>query len=162
MDEHAEFAELYTRAERVRLLIAGVVAGVAVVAIGRLWFFPWLTSFAASAPCRMVSGVNGATLLWWGLFVGIPLMAAGLVAATISRRGARILREGQVPPRHDKVMRPTRIQRGGGARAIGYLHVLAWTPLLALAVWGGFQAAALQRQEPRGAASCPSETAPLG
>jgi hypothetical protein len=162
--QHAdpEFAEEYTVAERVRLLIGGVAAGLAVIAIGKLWLFPWLARFAASAPCRTVSGVNGATVLWWGVFVGIPLTAAVLVVATMGRRGIRILREGQVPLRHEKVTRPTRIRRGGKARAIGYLHLLAWSPLLALAIWGGFQAAAMQQQGPGSGASCPVHGGPSG
>lgn len=162
MDENAGFAELYTVAERVRLLVGGVTVGLAVIATGRLWLFPWLTRFAGSAPCRTVWGINGATLLWWGLFVGIPLIAALLVAATLGRRGVRILREGQVPPRHVKVMRPTRIQRGGRARTIGYLHLLAWTPLLALAVWGGVQAVEMQQRLPYSAFPCPAGTGPTG
>jgi hypothetical protein len=162
--QHAdlEFAEEYTVAERGRRVIGGLAAGLAVIAIGKLWLFPWLTHFAASAPCRTVSGVNGATVLWWGLFVGIPLTSAALVVATMGRRGVRILRDGQVPPRREKVLRPTRIRRGRQARLIGYLHVLAWSPFLALALWGGFQAAALQQQGLRSGTSCPAHGGPSG
>ena len=138
-----EFAPEYTKGERVRFVALGALAGAAVISVCQLWFFPWLRDFSASAPCRSFFGVNGIVLLMYGMFVGVPLLAAVLVGALVSRRGYKILRQGRVPPRGEKVFRPTPVQTGAKARWSGYMQLLSVVPLLGLTVWGAFQAQSL-------------------
>ncbi len=140
MPTEPEFAEEYTQAERIRFVVIGMLTGALVVISSKTWLFPWLREFATSAPCRTVFGIEGVTVLWYGLFVGMPLQVTVLVAATFGWRGYKILRDGQVPPIKEKVFRPTKIRRGSIAMLIGYMHLSAFLPLLALAIWGGFQA----------------------
>lgn len=140
-----EFAEPYSRAERLRFVVVGTMAGAAAILAGKLWLFPGLRAFAASAPCRMVLGFPGEVVLAYGVFVGIPVLAACAIALTIGRRGLRILQDGQVPPPGQKVLRPTRIVRGRRAAVAGYLHVLAVTPLVVIILWGFVQASEWSR-----------------
>ena len=140
MQPEPEFAAEYTRIERIRFLVIGMLAGALVVLSSKMWLFPWLREFATSAPCRKVLGIEGVTVLWYGLFVGIPLQVAVLFIATVGWRGYKILRDGQVPPFNEKVFRPTRIRRGFKAKMIGYINLLAVFPPIALTIWGGFQA----------------------
>lgn len=146
MQNTPEFAEEYSPTERVRMVVVGLVVGAALIAAGKLWLFPWLGQFSASAACRSVLGLSGVTVLLHGLFVGIPLFSAILVGSTVGRRGYKILSQGQIPPVGEKVLRPTRIERGRKATVFGYVHILASAPLVALAVWGYFQAGELEGQ----------------
>ena len=156
MNTPPEFAEQYSAKERARFVLGGVAAGLLVMLCGRLWLFPWLHAFAATAACRSIIGINGIVLLLYGLFVGLPLACAVVVGATLGRRGLRILSDGQVPPRREKVFRPTRIQRGSRARISGVVHAAAFVPFVALALWGWFQAAGLStaRVTPDSARAC--------
>jgi hypothetical protein len=146
MKPSPEFAEEYTKVERLRFVALGVVGGTAVVLASKFWLLPWLRAFAASAPCRKVMGIDGVTFLWHALFIGIPLFAGAVVGLTMGRHGYRVLRDGQTPPRGAKVFIPTLVKRGAGARLSGYAHLLAFVPFLLLAIWGRDQAAGLSAQ----------------
>ena len=156
MPQEPEFAEINvkTKAEAIRFVVWGALAGGLVIVVSETWLFPWLGEFAESAPCRQVMGIAGDTVLAYGLFVGIPLHVAILVMAIFGWRGYKILRDGQFPPFKEKVFRPTRIQRGLKARLIGYLHISACLPLLALSVWGVFQAEKMIHAFPPTPGSC--------
>ena len=147
MSHLPEFAEQYTKSERTRYVVGGTVIGALVVAFGKLWLFPFLRSFAIS-PCDKMLGVPSHVALWYGLFVGVPLVGVILVICTFGHRGYKILRDGQVPPFREKVFRPTRIARGRKAKVLGLLHVVAFAPFAALAIWGAGQAAVLSTQGP--------------
>jgi len=155
--EVPEFAEEYTRAERLRFVVLGVAAGAALVLASRSWLLPWLSAFAASAPCRQLLGIGAVTWLWYGLFVGIPLFGAAVVAATMGRRGYKVLRDGQMPPVGEKVFLPTRIKRGTGAKIAGYARLFAFAPFVVLAIWGSAQAAALSGHAEAGHPQCKAE-----
>jgi len=159
MHTQPEFAEEHTQAERIRFVVIGTLTGALVVFSSKAWLFPWFREFAAAAPCRTVFGIEGVTVLWYGLFVGLPLHAAVLVAATFGRRGYKVLRDGQFPPAKEKVYRQTKIRRGSKAKRIGYLHLSAFLPLLALTVWGGFQAAEMSRTTRPKVGTCAANTA---
>lgn len=158
MPTEPEFAEEHTPAERIRFVVIGTLIGALVVISSKAWLFPWIREFATSAPCRTVFGIEGLTVLWYALFVGLPLQAAVLVAATFGWRGYKILRDDQFPPAKEKVYRQTRIRRGSKAKRIGYLHLAAFLPLLALTLWGGFQAAELSRTTRPNVGSCAANT----
>lgn len=154
MDKSPEFAEQYSAAERIRFVAFGAITGAVLIWTGKFWLFPWLREFAASAQCRTVFGSNGATVLWYGVFVGLPFFVAIVVACTVSRRGFKILRDGQVPPLGEKVFRKIQVRRGGQAKLVGYLHAIAFVPLVAISLWGCVQAAALSEQALQKSTSC--------
>lgn len=145
MHTELEFAEEHTQAERIRVVVICTLIGTLVVITSKAWLFPWIREFANSAPCRTIFGIEGLTVLWYGLFVGLPFHAAVLVASTFGWHGYKVLRDGQFPPAKEKVYRQTRIRRGSKAKLIGFLHLFAFLPLLALTIWGGFQAAEMSR-----------------
>lgn len=154
MDELPEFAAEYTPAQKIRLLVFYLFAGGATVLLSEGWLFPAISLFAASAHCREVFGFPGLTVLFYGLFVGIPLFFALVASLTISRRGYRILRDGQSPPIDEKVLRPTRIVRGSKAKLTGYFQLLSPLPLLAFAAWGLLQANQLSAISPSSDREC--------
>jgi hypothetical protein len=140
-----EFAEEYSFRERVRLLSVGLVVGGVFVLLWKLWLLPEFIAFAASAHCRNVFSIPGTTVLWYGLCVGLPLLFALVFGCMQGRHGLRILRDGQCPPIGAKVLRRTLIKRGAAARRVGYLNLLVFTPFLAIAIWGFFQAETLSQ-----------------
>lgn len=159
MQTESEFAEQYTKAEAIRIVVIGTLAGALVVVASKAWLFPSFREFAAAAPCTTVFGIQGLTVLWYGLFVGIPLHVAILVAAIFGWRGYKILSDGRFPPLKEKVSRPTRIRKGSQARLIGYLHLAAFFPPLALAAWGAFQAAEMTEMTRPKVGVCTPDTA---
>ena len=140
MRPDTEFAEEHTKAERTRIVVLGVLFGAIAAIFFKTFLYTWIREFADSAPCRKVFGVEGLTVLWYVLLVGIPLFAALLVGIALGWRGYKILRDGQCPPDKEKVYSPTKILRGFKAKLIGYMHVSAFLPFLALTIWGSFQA----------------------
>lgn len=140
MNDAIEYAEEYSASEQRRFLVTGIIAGALLVAIGKMWFFPWLQEFSGTAACRTVFGLSGSKVLFYGLFVGFPLALAILIGLALGRRGYRILREGRVPPAGEKVFRKTRIVRGTRAKLVGAVLLLAVAFPLALAGWGFGQA----------------------
>lgn len=138
-----EFAEEYTRAERLRKTLLILPAGVAVLLGAQFWFFPLVKAFAATAACREIAGVPGIALLFYGLFVGLPLLGALVLGLIFGVPGYKILRSGQFPAAGTKVFRPTRIRRGAGATLIGAAHLLLVLCALAIVAWGWFNAGVL-------------------
>lgn len=159
MNTEAEFAEEHTRAARIRFVVIGILIGALVVISSKTWLFPWFGEFAKSAPCRTVFGIQGVTVLWYGMFVGIPLHVLVLFGAPVAWRGYRVLRDGQFPPIKEKVYRPTKIQRGAKAKLIGYLHLSVFLPLLAFTIWGRFQAAEMSRTRRPKVEACSADKA---
>lgn len=160
MDDPREFAEEYTLRERASLAVRGIAIGAVVILAWKLWLLPGFKTFVATAPCRTFLGVDGVTLLWYGLFVGLPLLSFLALFLTQGRQGLRILRESRFPPAGEKVLRRTRIRHGAAARRIGYLHLLLSTPLIALAIWGGVQARTLVHEMRPGGSACAPSTGP--
>src|SRR5438552_10778300 len=140
MSSSPEYAPEYTRRERARIAGALVFACVVIYGLSEYWFRPALSEFAATAHCRSVLGMRGSSLLFYGFFVGFPLLLCIITFATLGRRGIAVLRSGQEPPPGQKVFRPTPIRRGKPARRIGLFNVFAALPFLAIAFWGYFQA----------------------
>jgi hypothetical protein len=145
-NQREEFAEEYTFRERVRLVAICALIGGAFVLVGKLWLLPAFSEFVATAECRSVFGVSAMAVVWYGLFVGFPLLIALSFGCTFGWHGYRILRDGQSPPIGVKVVRRTRITRGFASRISGYLYLLAFAPPLALAGWGYFAAASLSHE----------------
>jgi hypothetical protein len=134
-----EFAELYTLRERVRLVLIGLAIAGAVLVPFHIWLLPMLEDFAAHVSCRRVAGVEGPTVLFYGIFVGMPLAIAAALALVCIPHGLRVLREGQFPLKGQKVTRPTRIRRGLTARRWAYGSMAVPAVFIAIAVWGSFQ-----------------------
>lgn len=138
-----EYAEQYTFKERVRLMLMALIFGSPLALLWHFWAKPRWMAFAESSPCYEFWGISGVTVFFYVLYVGLPLLLALLVAIFISRRGAKILRDGQVPYRNEKTLHLTRIRRGRSAVFVGWGHLLAPLLWVALAVWAEQHAEAL-------------------
>jgi len=142
----SEFAPLYSRRERVAILLKILAAAVPVYIAGYYWIFPWLRRYAKTANCDGFGAFNGLELLLYGLFVGMPLLMAALLWLIEGRRGLRVWRLGQSPLPGEKVLRRTRYRFGAAAR-IRPLAVLAIIALLVgVSFRGGLEANRLLRE----------------
>jgi hypothetical protein len=158
MNELPEFAEEHSLSDKIRLLAIYLAAGAVVVLAAQTWLFPAIRAFAGSAHCRDVFGFSGVSVLFYGLFVAMPLSIALVVGLTMGRHGCRVLRDGQNPPIGEKVFRPTRIERGRKAKLMGYAQKYSFLLLLAIAVWGLPQASGLIASLPSDVArDCPAK-----
>ncbi|HEU4653876.1 MAG TPA: hypothetical protein VFS47_07810, partial [Steroidobacteraceae bacterium] len=97
MNSTNEFAEQYTKKERLRFVLVGLIVGSAFMLGWEAWVLPRWTEFVRTSPCHEFAGVSGVTLVFYSLFVGLPLSSALLVAAVTTRRGLKILRDRQDP-----------------------------------------------------------------
>ena len=142
-DDAAEYAEQYTVQERIKFLAVALGILVPVGVTGELWVFPALREFADNSYCYEWFGVNGTSLLIYGLFVGFPLGSALVIGIPMAVLGTRIIRDKQIPPNGQKVFKRTRIRRGGIATAAGWAHQVPLIFFIGLAVWGEPQAGKL-------------------
>lgn len=158
MNELPEFAEEHSLSDKIRLLAIYLAAAVVVVLAAQAWLFPTIREFASSAHCRDVLGFSGVSVLFYGLFVAMPLSFALVVGLTLGRHGCRVLRDVQMPPIGEKVFRPTRIERGRKAKLIGYAQKYSFLLFFAIAVWGLPQASGLIASLPSDVArACPGK-----
>jgi hypothetical protein len=135
-----EFADEYTEAERKRILLIGLVAGGAIIVVSKTWFFPWLHWFSEAAHCHTVFGYSGVSVLFYGLFVGLPLFSTTPFIC-YAWDGYRILRDRQAPPKHAKVFKRTKIVRGQPAIVRGLL-LMSIVPVffIPFVSWGFYEA----------------------
>lgn len=143
VDNGAEYAELYTTAERVRFVAITLGIFGPLMLGAEVWGFPALSDFAERSYCYEWLGVNGTTLLIYGLFTGLPLSAALVIGVPSGLYGIRIIRDEQMPPRGQKVFKRTKIRRGRMAKAGGWARMVPLVFFLGLAGWGEVQAGKL-------------------
>jgi hypothetical protein len=154
MSEQPELAEEYSRTEKIRVVVLYLAASAAMVLISKLWLFPAIREFAASAHCREVLGISGVAVLFYGILVGMPVGVALIVGLALGQRGYRVVRDGQLPPVGEKVFRPTRITRGKKALLAGIARMLLPLVFVALAVWGVPQARQMLSSPERSDRAC--------
>jgi hypothetical protein len=103
------------------------------------WVFPFIGWYADHAHCYNPLGYSGLLLLWYFIFVGIPLVCALLVGFFSFPTGLKGLIDKQFPPKGVKVYKPTKIIRGNKAKFKSIGHVLVPFIFIAIGVWGIFQ-----------------------
>lgn len=134
-----ELAPERTRREKIGLVLLGIALGGLALWFKQDLLVPWLQRIAAAPQAIGPFGLPGATLLAYGLFVGLPLLAC-LPSLLLCWRGYRILSSGRTPPPGERVFRRTPVRRGRRATVAGWLHFLPTLALLLLAAWGAMQA----------------------
>jgi hypothetical protein len=135
-----ELAPQYTTAERWRFAALYVAFGLAVYAFTEWWLIPHLRRFAEYPECMTTLGVRHATVLIYGLFVGIPLFSALLVGVLTAPMSIRAIRTRRFPPPDQKTLRRTEISKGRSAIALASVSLIVVASFCGLAIWGVFQA----------------------
>jgi hypothetical protein len=148
-----EFAPQYSPKERRRRLLLHVVIGTLLGAAVFWWALPRFRSFSADAPCELIFGVPGSTVLIYAAFVGAPLMAAILIVLLTARQSIETIATRRYPPPGRKVYRRVKIKKGWQAIAFALIPAMFITYLCVLGSQGMTKAAELTR-EARQSAEC--------
>lgn len=157
-EEGVEYAEEYTPAGRRKFAIKTFAVAIPAFLLLQFWAFPQLDHFAKTSECQQYFGHSGAELLFYGIFVGLPLLCAALVGVPVALSGIRILREGRSPPKGVKVLQRTRVRRGAAAMWIGLSRQIALVMLVGLAIWGGSAAGSILAGSDHSGATSPKCT----
>jgi hypothetical protein len=138
--QEPEYAPQYSMRERWRFAAICIACYAALWVIFEWWASPQLRMFSQTAHCRTVLGISGSTVLMYGMFVGLPLMAAVSVGAFLIPNAVRSIRTRQHPPPGQKVLRRVKILSGRGAVVRASVELGLVAALVAIAAWGGFMA----------------------
>ncbi len=142
------YAPLYSRRERIRLALKLAIIFIPLFLLAHYWFVPWVGEYARYANCYRYGEYNGVEVLMHGVFVGIPLSTALLVALLLGPRSLRIIRAGQDPLPGEKVLRQTRYRYGKMAWLTPIVMVLFVLLFIGIALWGAAQAKQIGRDPP--------------
>ena len=136
----SEYAPQYTKKERFVLLLKMLAWVIPVYIAMKFWFFDWLAEYAANANCHKYGTITGVHLIFYGIFVFVPLSFALAIFLVEGKRCLKIIKLGQNPLPNEKVFRPTKYKYGAAAKAQPIVIMASIIALLGLSIWGGFQA----------------------
>jgi len=139
-EEGVDYAPEYTQKERIAFVLKIMAWTIPLFVMTQFWFFDWLSEYSENANCYNYGDINGVHLVFYGLFVFMPLSLAIIVFLTEGRRSINVIKLGQNPLPNEKVFKPTKYKYGNAAKIkpIGIFCVILF--LTGLSVWGGFQA----------------------
>jgi len=136
----SEYAPEYTKKERVVLVAKHMAWAIPLVAATKMWFFPWFGAYAERAHCYDYGYVTGTHLVFYFVFVAIPIGSALAIFSIEGVRSLKIIRLGQNPLPGEKVLRKTKYKYGVKAKIQPYIVLLVLVFLLGLGIKGIFWA----------------------
>lgn len=131
-----EFALEYSMRERVKLLFKYFLIFLPLFAVSKWWFFPWLTEYMEVAHCYSYGEITGIHLVFYGLFVGIPLFMFIFIFFTEGIKNIRVFKLGQHPLPGEKVFKPTKYTYGKAAKIKTLPVFFVLVVLLGFSVYG--------------------------
>ena len=136
----SEYAPEYSRRERVILIARHLAWLLPLFAVTKYWFFPWLDRYVGNAHCYDYGWVTGVELVYYGIFVGLPLHIVLVFLFVEGRRSYKVIRVGQNPLPGEKVFKPTKYSYGVRAKIKPYLFFMVMAFLIGLSIRGIFWA----------------------
>ena len=126
--------------ERIALVLKILAWAIPIYLIAQFWFFDWVSEYSKNANCYNYGNINGVHLVFYGLFVFMPLSFGVIVFLFEGVRSIKVIKLGQNPLPNEKVFRPTKYKYGTAAKVqpCGIFAVILL--LIGLSIWGGFQA----------------------
>lgn len=135
-----DYAPMYTFNERLSLLLKHALWLAPLFLIIKFWLSPHLKKYITEAHCHSYGPVNGVHLVFYGLFVGYPLFFALLIFLFEGFNAIDAFKFSQYPLPNQKVFRLTKYKYGRSAKNHALLILSPIPILIALSIWGGFQA----------------------
>ncbi|VAW63888.1 hypothetical protein MNBD_GAMMA10-673 [hydrothermal vent metagenome] len=137
MSEQAEYATLYTKQERIRLIIILFCVFLALLASAHFILLPEWTRFVGTAHCRTILDMPGLAIMAYAMFVGIPAAGSVLLELVLGWTAIRTIISKRSPPANTKVFKKTRILRGRDAVLKG-VFILLFVPAMSVPIvsWG--------------------------
>ncbi|MCW3107700.1 MAG: hypothetical protein JWQ09_2206 [Segetibacter sp.] len=143
--EGLEYAPLYSNSERLKLLVIHVCCLIPCFLFSQFYFFPTFKEFSEHAECHEIASINGVKLVFFGLFVGLPLVLAFSLFLLEGLRSIRAFKAAQHPPPNEKTFTLTPYKYGRAAKVTATIPFLFILFLLCFCVWGGYQANSLTK-----------------
>ncbi len=144
--EGVEYAPLYTASERIRLFAIHACWLIPALALWHYYFLPRFKEFAANAECYEIASVNGVKLIFFGLYVGLPLIIAISIFCIEGVGSIRAFKTAQYPPPGEKVFKLTPYKYGRVAKCFAIFPFLLILFVLCFGVWGGYQATNMTKE----------------
>lgn len=132
------YAPEYTTKERINIILKALAWAVPLFATLKFWFFPWLKQYSANAHCYQYGNFTGLHIIFYGLFIGLPLLMACMLLILEGKRSINIIKLGQSPLPGEKVLSPTKYIYGTQAKLKAYLFFAIMLLVLGLSVQGYF------------------------
>lgn len=117
----SEYAPEYTTKERVAFLVKHLAWAIPLFAATKLWFLPWFESYAKNAHCYEYGYFTGTHVVFYFVFVVIPIGSAIAVFAAEGSRSVKVIRLGQSPLPGEKVFKRTKYKYGAKAKIKPYI-----------------------------------------
>lgn len=136
----SQYAPEYTKRERIIVVLKMLAWAILIYLIAQFWLFDWLAEYSKNANCNTYGSINGVHLLFYGLFVFMPLSFGIVVFLFEGVRGIKVIKLGQNPLPNEKVLRPTKYKYGAAAKVQPFVIFTLILFLIGLSIWGGFQA----------------------
>ena len=136
----SEYAPEYTKKERIVLGIKMLAWIVLIYVFFKFWFFDWFDEYSKNANCYSYDGIKRLHIIFYGIFVCVPLSFALLLFLTEGIRSIKVIRLGQDPLPNEKVLKSTKYKHGIAAKIKPLFLFSMIFVLLGISVWGGFQA----------------------
>ena len=136
------YAPIYTKQERINLVLKYGSWILPFFIVMQYYFFPWLKEYAKNANCQFYFGesISGIQLLIFGTFALIPLSFAIVIILIEGKRSVKILKTGQNPLLNEKVLRPIKYKYGAAAKIQPFAIIIVIISLIFVSIWGGLQA----------------------
>ena len=144
-----EYAEEYPKREKFTRLFLAFLTATFIVITHEKWVFPYISWYTSTVHCHNPLGYSGISVLWYSLFVGLPLFSALLVGVFSIPLGIKGLCHKQFPPKGVKVYKPTKITRGWRATIKSVFHLLIPALFILMSVWGYFQVDTMPKDVPK-------------
>lgn len=135
-----EFAPEYSKKERAILLLKHMAWAIPLFAITKYHFLPWFEVYAENAHCYRYGNITGTDLVFYGLFVGLPLLFAIALFLLEGTNSIKIIRLGQSPLPGKKVFKPTKYTYGFRAKLKPFFLIISMVFFVGLAIKGVYSA----------------------
>lgn len=156
--EGVEYAPMYSKSERLRLVTFHFCWLIPAFIIYQYYFLPKFREFMAHAECIEIASTKGMEIIFFGLFVGFPLLTAVIIFIVQGLRAIRAFKAGQYPPPNEKVFQQTAYKYGVKAKLFAAAPFVLIFFLVGFSIWGGYQANILVKQTK----TCQSQTHSMG
>ncbi len=116
-----------------------MLLGLFIIITHNKWVFPFISWYADTAHCHSPLGYSGISVLWYSLFVGMPLLCAFIIGVVTVSIGYKGITQKQFPSKGMKVYKLTKILRGWKGDLKSAFHLSIPALLILLSIWGYFQ-----------------------
>lgn len=131
-----EFAPEYSTRERVKIICKYLLIFLPLFAATKWWFFPWFNEYVEVAHCYNYSEFTGTHLVFYGLFVGMPLFLFLGLFFTEGIKNIRVFSLGQHPLPGEKVFKATRYTYGRSAKIKSLPILFLLVAILGFSIYG--------------------------